>query len=328
MMKHKKVRTMDLNISSVGLGCWQFSGEGVWDSFDEQKSIETIRAAIDNGVNFFDVAPVYGLGTAEKVLGKALKGYVERDKVIIASKCGLVWDENNNVTNNLTRESLLKEIDESLERLGTDYIDLYQLHWPDPNTDIEETMEALKEIKAMGKIKYVGVSNFTLEMTKKANDIMPISSYQGLYNLLERNPETYHGINLGYKSEDEIIPYCIENGIAFLPYSPLMQGVLAGKFNKNDNFTNKDVRSSNPKLNGEKFEKYYEVTEKLKQFSKKIDKPLIEVAMNFLVCNEGVTSVICGASDKSQILSNINATTWSLTSLQMKELNEITKELN
>ncbi len=327
-MKHKKVSTMDLNISSVGLGCWQFSGEGVWDSFDENKSIETIRSAIDNGVNFFDVAPVYGLGTAEKVLGKALNGYIKREDVIIASKCGLVWDENNNVSNNLTRESLLKEIDDSLERLNTDYIDIYQIHWPDPNTDIKETMEALKEIKASGKIKYVGVSNFTLEMTKQANEIMPINSYQGLYNLLERNPESYHGITLGYKSELEIIPYCIENGIAFLPYSPLMQGLLAGGFDKENNFSDKDVRSSNPKLNGGEFEKYYEVTEKLKQFAEEINKPLIEVAMNFLICNEGVTSVICGASDKEQIISNINATNWSLTKEQMEKLNEITRSIN
>jgi aryl-alcohol dehydrogenase-like predicted oxidoreductase len=158
---------------------------------------------VDLGINLFDVAPVYGFGHAEEVLGKALKG--RRQKVLIASKCGLLWDGQRNITNNLTAKSILWEIDNSLRRLNTDHIDIYQLHWPDPNTPIEETIEALHSIKEAGKIRYIGVSNFSVELTKQAMEIDTIVSYQGLYNMLERNPESYHEIPLTYRTQERWI---------------------------------------------------------------------------------------------------------------------------
>jgi len=184
--------------------------------------IKTVETAIDKGINFFDVAPVYGLGNAESLLGKIVKN--KRKDIIIASKCGLIWDEKNNVTNNLTSKSLNREIDESLKRLNTDYIDLYQIHWPDPNTNIKETISALEDIKKQGKILEIGVSNFSLDLLKEAMKFGNIKTFQGLYNMIERNASSYHNIELGYKAENEIF--------TFSKKSPTMS-VIAGASNVN-----------------------------------------------------------------------------------------------
>ena len=144
----------------------------------DEDSIKTVQKAVDLGVNFFDVAPIYGMGHVEEILGKALKG--RRESVLVASKCGLVWDDRKNVTINLTATSIHQEIDDSLRRLQTDYLDLYQMHWPDPNTPIEETISALEEIKKSGKIRHIGVSNFSVDLTRQAMAVGTVTSHQGL----------------------------------------------------------------------------------------------------------------------------------------------------
>lgn len=207
-MKYKQVKAIpDRQFSVVGFGCWAASGPSVWNDSSDANSILAMQKAYDFGVNFFDVAPVYGLGHAETILGKALKS-LDRSSYMIASKCGLVWDESKDVNVNLSKESIFKEIDESLKRLQTDYIDIYQIHWPDPDTDIVETMEALAEVKESGKVRYVGVSNFSLEELEKAKAVMQVVSFQGLYNMLEHNPSHYHNIPLDYKVKDKVLHYC------------------------------------------------------------------------------------------------------------------------
>jgi aryl-alcohol dehydrogenase-like predicted oxidoreductase len=310
-MKYNQVPLIDAEISAVGFGCWAAGGGDIWNNTTDQDSIRAIQRAMELGINFFDVAPVYGLGHAEKILGEALRG--RRQEVLIASKCSLVWDEAKNVTLNLTRESLFREIEDSLRRLNTDYIDLYQIHWPDPNTPIEETMGALADIKASGKIRYIGVSNFSLELTKEAAVAGEIVSHQGLYNLLERNPTSYHNIPLAYRSEAEMLPYCREAGMAFLPYSPLFQGLLTGKFKASGNFDDQDVRSANPKLSGETYQVYFEMAEKLKGFAAEIGRPLTQVAINWLINQEAVTSVICGAQTPEHVEENAGSADWDLT---------------
>jgi len=225
-MKFKEVKSIpEVRFSVVGFGCWAASGPDAWNNSTDENSILAIQKAYDLGVNFFDVAPVYGLGHAESVLGKALKS-LDRSSYLIASKCGLVWGEDKDVSVNLSKESIFKEIDESLQRLQTDYIDIYQIHWPDPDTDILETMEALAELKASGKIRHIGVTNFSLEELEKARTVAPVVSFQGLYNMLEHNPSHYHTIPLAYQVKNEVLPYCSQNSLAFFPYSPLMQGLL------------------------------------------------------------------------------------------------------
>lgn len=321
-MKFKTVPAMpDMQFSVVGFGCWGISGSDVWNNTEDGASIKTVQKAVDLGVNFFDVAPIYGMGHAEEILGQALKG--RRESVLIASKCGLVWDDQKNVTVNLTATSIHQEIDESLRRLQTDYLDLYQIHWPDPNTPIEETMSALEEIKKLGKIRHIGVSNFSLDLTRQAMAVGTVASHQGLYNMLERNPESYHNIPLDYRVADEVLPFCRENGMAFLPYSPLFQGLLTGTFKSEGNFDEHDVRAANPKLVDATFEVYFEIVEKLNNLAQEIGKPLSQIAINWLVNQPEVTSVICGAQNPQQIEENVSSVNWELTDEMLNQLDEI-----
>jgi aryl-alcohol dehydrogenase-like predicted oxidoreductase len=279
-MIYKKVDKIDEKISSVGIGCWNMGGD--WDSSEEKKSIGIIHAAIDMGVNFFDVAPVYGWGNSERILGKALADGGRRDRVLIASKAGLLWNHSHETRNNLSKESLLWEIDQSLSRLRTDHIDIYQMHWPDHNTPLEETAEALRIIKASGKIRYVGLSNFPQDEVAAMMKMIGVECQQSLYNMLERNTSSYHGIPLEYRTEDEVLPFVREHGQAFLPYSPLFQGLLAGRFLGGVDFSKRDIRNANPKFSGELFEKYAGAARKLKAFADGIGRPMNEVSMNWL----------------------------------------------
>ena len=220
-METKRVRAMDETFSVVGYGCWGISGGDVWNKTTDRDSIRAVQAAVDHGVTFFDVAPVYGFGHAETILGQALGG--RREDVLIATKCGLVWDDQGRITNDLSADNIFHEIDQSLRRLGVDYVDIYQMHWPDPATPIEESMDALLRIKDSGKIRHIGVSNFPVALTEEARRLGEIVSYQGLYNMLERNPESYHNIPLEYQTEKEVLSYCREQGLAFFPYSPLFR---------------------------------------------------------------------------------------------------------
>lgn len=318
-MKMKKVTRIQESLSAVGFGCWAIGGD--WNNTTDQASIDAVQRAVDLGVNFFDVAPVYGFGHAEEVLGKALGG--RRNKVLIASKCGLVWDQHRNITNDLTAKNVRREIDDSLRRLQTDYIDLYQLHWPDPKTPIAETMEALNAIKGAGKIRYIGVSNFSIDLTRQAMEIGTVVSHQGLYSMLERNAESYHRIPLIYRTEQEILPFCQEQGMAFLPYSPLFQGLLTGAFKASGNFDDTDMRANNPKLMGDGFQIYFEMTEKLKGFAREIGKPLAQIAINWLIRQEAVTSILCGAQNIQHVEENVASIEWELTDEMARRIEDI-----
>jgi len=317
-MKFKTLNRFDQPFSALGYGCWGISGGNSWSRSDDQQAIDTIHAAIDGGINFFDVAPVYGLGHAESVLGQALQGK-DRASLIIASKCGLVWDADNNVSNNLSADSLLTEIDQSLARLGTDYLDLYQIHWPNAEYPLQETLSALEQIKASGKVRHLGVSNFSLALLKQASELGVIDSFQGLYNMLERNPEFYHFIDLDYRSEAEILPFCAQNGMAFFPYSPLMQGLLGGRFDAS-RLHSDDVRNHNPKLKGELLPKYLQIVDTLSAFAAELGKPLNELAINWLADQPTVTSVIAGAGSVAHVEANLKAMQWTLSSSDREAL--------
>ncbi len=320
-MIYKRVGKIDADISVIGIGCWNFGGD--WDGSSDENSISIVHKAIDLGINFFDVAPVYGWGNSEKVLGKALKG--KRDKVIIASKGGLLWNEKHETTNNLSKDSLLKEIDESLTRLDTDYIDIYQMHWPDHNVPLEETAEALNIIKQSGKIRYVGLSNYAVEEVETMMKYISVDCQQSLYNMLERNPVSYHNIPLEYKTEKETLPQCAKYGQAFLPYSPLFQGLLAGKFNSGISFSKDDIRNANPKLVGPDFQMYFDGAQKIKDLADEIGKPMNELALNWLIAKPEVTSIIGGASKIAQLEKNVACTKWSIDDETMKKLDIILK---
>lgn len=310
-MKMKSVSSIDLEFSAVGFGCWAAGGSAIWNGSDDANTIQTIQHAIELGVNFFDVAPVYGFGHAETILGRAIAG--KRDQVIIGTKCGLLWDDQHNIRNDLTPASITREVEDSLRRLNTDTIDIYQLHWPDPDTPIEETMQALHELKEAGKIRYIGVTNFSIAETEAAKQVCDVVSYQGLYNMLEHNPTQYHNIPLEYRTKDEVLPYVHQHGMAFFPYSPLFQGLLTDNFKPAGQFDTNDVRAANPKLNGETFQTYYAIREQLLNFAGEIGKPLSQVAINWMIAQDAVTSVICGAQMIAHIEENAASASWELT---------------
>lgn len=312
-------------LSSVGFGCWAIGG--TWNNTEDQKSIETIKKAVELGINFFDVAPIYGMGHSEKILGEALRDY-DRSSLFIATKCGLIWDENKVVTKSISRESLYKELNASLERLQTSYIDLYQIHWPFEGMELEEGMATLMEMKEKGLVRYIGLSNFSLKDTKKCMELAEISTLQGLYNMLEPNSEIYHHKQLEYRTANELLPLCKEEGMAFLPYSPLMQGLLTGEFKLENNFDSSDDRSKNPKLNGERFLNYFNCVEELKEIAQEIGKPLSQVAINWLIAQKEVGPVICGAQTPQQIEENVRSTTWELEKNTIKKIEMVLNKKN
>ncbi|MDG3085346.1 aldo/keto reductase [Vibrio hannami] len=293
----------DLKVSALGVGCWAMGG--TWNNILEIDSLDTVHKALDLGINFFDTAPIYGKGHSETVMGKALKG-IPRDKVVIATKCGLPWHpETRKSRKDLSAESIFKEIDDSLRRLRVDHIDLYQVHWPDPNTPIQETAEALKEIQKQGKVRHIGVSNYSLDMTREMMKTVEVVSFQGLYNLIEQNPEHYHNIPLEYRAREEVLPFCRTNNMKYVPYSPLMQGLLTGAFNEKNNFDENDDRKANPKLNGEAFKVYYECAQKLKSLASQYDVSLAHLAIQWLVAQDDVGPVIAGAHHPSHVMHNV-----------------------
>lgn len=320
-MVYKKVKRIAEEISAIGIGCWNMGGD--WDSSEENTSIRMIHAAVDRGINFFDVAPVYGWGVSERILGKALKEDRLRNKVLIASKGGLLWNEKHQTQNNLSRDSLLKEIDDTLARLQTDHVDIYQMHWPDPNVPLEETAEALNIMKKAGKIRYVGLSNFSQADVEQMMEYISVDCQQGLYNMLERNPGSYHGIPLEYRTEKEVFPNVRKYGQAFLPYSPLFQGLLAGRFLDGLTISERDIRNENPKLTGEAFKVYQDGARKLKAYADEIGRPMNEMALNWLRQKEEITSIIGGASSVEQLEKNLRCISWDLTGEELEAIGKI-----
>lgn len=320
-MEYKKVDKINEKISAIGLGCWNFGGD--WDSTEDENSKNIILEAINLGINFFDVAPVYGWGHSEETLGKTLKEAGLRNKVIIASKGGLLWNEKRETRNNLSKESLLREVDESLRRLQTDHIDIYQMHWPDHSTSLEETAEALEIMKKAGKIRYVGLSNYAVKDVEQMMQYTDVHCQQSLYNMLERNTSTYHKISLEYKTEEEVLPFVKKHGQAFLPYSPLFQGLLAGKFTSGKNFSEHDIRNANPKLVGKDFELYFKAANEIKNLAHEYGKPMNEVALNWLRQKPEVTSIIGGASTVDQLRKNLLCLDWKINDELMKRIDQI-----
>lgn len=324
-MQYKRVGKIDYDFSVLGFGCWGASGKGSWSDHGDNEQIEAIRTAIDEGINFFDVAPVYGLGHAEEILGKAVKG--QRDKIFIATKTGLPWNDKFEVRNDVRPENILKEIDASLERLNVDYVDLYQIHWPtDQGVPLEETMEAMKRIKESGKTKYIGLSNYSVADYEKANQVVDVVSMQGLFNMMEHNASSYHEIPLQYRVADEVFPLVREQGLAFFPYSPLFQGLLTGKITKDTVFGENDVRVNNPKLQGKEREKHLGVLDKIRAIDSLEGKSLPEIAVNYLVAKEEITSVIATQANSAEVLANVKALEWQMDAATVSAIDALVEQ--
>ena len=297
-----------LRITPFSLGTWGIGGPPFWAERDGKESIRTIQKALDLGINCIDTAPAYGFGLAEEIVAKALAG--RRDSVVIATKCGMRWKDKtgagagrtdlvelikSELYRDLTPASIRHDVEGSLRRLHTDRIDLYQIHWPDPNTPIGTTMETLNALRSEGKILEIGVSNYTLEMLKEARAIAPIASVQPKYNLLEREIE--HGL----------LPYCAENGIAVLAYSPLASGVLSGKYTRDSSFSDWRGAKNFGVFRQETWEECVNKAERLKTVAEDYGMSLSQLAIRWLVEQKGVTSALVGCNTPEQVEENILA---------------------
>jgi aryl-alcohol dehydrogenase-like predicted oxidoreductase len=304
-LRYKRLGKSDLNISVVGLGTWAM-GNDAWGAVEDSASIETIRAAIDSGVNLIDTAPAYGAGHAEEIVGRAIRGL--RGKVIIATKCGVLRD-GKKYSRCLKPESIRKEIDDSLRRLGVDVIDLYQIHWPDVNTPLEDTIEELIKIKASGKFRHLGVSNFNNEQMLKVMERMELVSLQPQYSLLSRENESY-------------IDFCKENNIGVLSYGSLGAGLLSGKFKERPTFEDGDNRGNfYPFFKEPLWSKSVQLLDVLKAIAQKHEKPVSHVAVNWVTQNDRITTALVGAKTPAQARENAESASWELTECEIKEIN-------
>ncbi len=308
-MRYKRAEGMDQEVSAVGFGTWSISGQ--WSRTDDREAVRAVHAAADGGVNLFDTAPIYGFGHSEEVLGRALKEMGGRDRLFIASKAGLRWNGKGKVRNDLSRGSLCQEIDEILGRLGSDYLDLWQIHWPAEKVPLEETLGTMEEIRQKGKVRYLGVCNFSLERLGRAEELAPVASYQGLYNMLEQNADHYHSIDLEYRTRREILPHTGAAGQMFLPYSPLMQGLLTGSwaegslpFERGGSGRAEDVRAESPEFQPERLGGHLAKVEELKGVAADLGWPMVHLALAWLTDQPEVTSVIAGGRTAEHARSN------------------------
>ncbi len=321
-MQYKTVPALpNARISTIGFGCWSLGAQSGWTNSSDEESVATVYKAIDCGVTFFDTAPVYGFHGSETLLGRALQG--KRDRIFLASKCGLLWDDNHVTRRDLSHKAVIADVEGSLSRLKTDHLDLLQLHWPDHETPLEETARALHHLLEQGKINAVGVTNYSVVDTVALAKLVPVSSYQGLYNLLERNTDSYHSISLEYEAEREIVPFCLERGMAFLPYSPLFQGLLTGRFNADSKFGSSDVRSANPKLAGDGYRRYVAAVEGLKPIAAAAGISMTHMSLAWLCQNPAVTSVLCGAHRPDQIADNAASADVVLSEKTLGDIKEV-----
>lgn len=301
-------------LTEIGLGTWAIGGpwEWGWGPQDDKESIRTIHRALEAGINWIDTAAVYGLGHAEEVVAQAVSG--KRDEVFIATKCGLVWNDKGQVRNNNRPESILREAEESLRRLNTDYIDLYQIHWPDPDTPIEASWEAMVRLQEQGKVRYIGVSNFDVELLSRCEAIHHVNSLQPPYNLLNRD------------YEKEILPWCKAHGTGVVAYSPMMSGLLTGKFDKS-RLAPDDWRHKSPYFKEPQLTRNLQFVEALKPIAEKYGKSVAQLAIAWVLMNDAVTSAIVGARRPEQVDEIISGAGWKIEAEDMDKIEELSKNI-
>jgi aryl-alcohol dehydrogenase-like predicted oxidoreductase len=322
-MQTRKLGYTDLHLTTIGLGTWAIGGGGWaygWGPQDDAESIATIRRALDPatnsgsglGINWIDTAAVYGLGHSEEIVGQAIAD--RRDEVLIATKCGLVWDEGRTTPYaRLKAASVRREVEDSLRRLNVEVIDLYQIHWPNPDEDIEEAWGVIADLIKEGKVRYGGVSNFSVEQLKRVQPIHPVASLQPPYSMLRR------GI------EDELLSYCAANDIGVIVYSPMQAGLLTGTFTRarvaslpDDDWRKRNHHFQEPELSAN-----LELVEGLSPLAERHGRTLAQLAIAWVLRRVEVTAAIVGARRPSQIEETAVAGDWVLSAEDMAEIDAL-----
>jgi len=317
-----KLGNTDLEVSQIAFGAWAIGG-WMWGGNDDKDSRRALDIAIDHGITTIDTAPVYGFGKSESLVGNAIQG--KRDKIQILTKYGLRWDAepgefffstsmNDGTPVNIYRysgkESIIKECEDSLLRLQTDYIDLYQIHWPDPTTPVEETMEALETLIQQGKVRTAGVCNYNTVDLQKANTALPIASNQVAYSMVKR------------EIEEETIPFCIENNIGIMVYSPLQRGILGGKIQPDHKFRRGDNRPDTPYYKLGNIIQINEFLDKIRPIAEDKEINLSQLVLRWTLQQPGVTCLLAGVRNEEQLVDNAATLHFELTASEIDLIND------
>ncbi|MGF1507830.1 MAG: aldo/keto reductase [Anaerolineae bacterium] len=313
-MEYTQISTTDMQASRIGLGTWAIGG-AMWGGTDEDASIRTIHAALDRGITLIDTAPAYGVGRSEQIIGKALQQWDgDRADVIIATKVALNFTDAGQPYRDASHGRIMAEIDASLERLQLDYIDIYQVHWPDPTVSMAETADAMGTLYEQEKIRAVGVSNFSPEQMDEFRAVAPLHTSQPPYNLFER------------AMEEDVMPYCNANSIALITYGALCRGLLTGKFDAGARFEGDDLRNSDPKFQQPRFDQYLAAVEKLDAFAQELyNKQVIHLAARGIL-EQGVEVALWGARHPDQLDALDEVMGWSLTGEDRAAIDRILRE--
>jgi aryl-alcohol dehydrogenase-like predicted oxidoreductase len=301
-----------LDVSRVALGTWAIGG-WMWGGTDERESIETIQAAAEHGITLVDTAPAYGFGRSEEIVGQAIAEGRLRSRVLIATKTGLEWKDGK-VFRNASRARILQEAEDSLRRLRTDHIDIYQVHWPDPLVSIEESADAMRSLFEQGKIGAIGVSNFSVEQMEQFRRVAPLHVLQPPYNLFERGIEA------------DILPYCRQHKIATFGYGALCRGLLSGRMHADTKFDGDDLRRSDPKFQQPRFAQYLAAVERLDRLAQqRFGKRIIHLAVRWML-DQGISTALWGARHPAQLRPVDEVSGWSLDAPAKADIERILRE--
>ena len=312
-MHYRNFGTSDLVTSVIGFGGWPM-GRGHYGSFDDEEVVRAVHLAVDLGVTLFDTAAGYGEGEGEKLLGRALEG--RRDRVVLVSKGGLMELREGTRERNSSREALTKGLEDSLTRLGTDYLDLYLIHWPDVARPFSEPMEAFADFREEGKIRYGGVSNFSPQQMRESMDTFPIVCNQVGYHLFDFRPEA------------EVFPFCRENGLGVMVYGPMAHGLLTGTMTPDTTFEDNDWRRTleafgQPLFEGEHFLGNLKKVDALKEIAGEHGRTVAQLALAWVLSNPVVSVALAGTRRKVEIEENVLAADWNLTPDLLDEITAV-----
>lgn len=320
-MQNRQLGNSNIKASVIGLGTWAIGG-WMWGGTDESNAIAAIQASIDAGVTLIDTAPAYGMGLSEEIVGKAING--RRDKVILSTKCGLVWHttEGNHffdasgksVHRYLDGDSIRYEVEQSLQRLGVENIDIYHTHWQDQTTPIAETMQTLLDLKQEGKISSIAASNISVEDVEAYCQAGQLDAVQEQYNMLDRD------------LEESILPYCRANNVSVLSYSSLALGLLTGKIGPERQFSGDDLRIGNPRFTVENRQKVAALLAGFKPIALERDISLAQLAIAWTLAQPGITYALCGARNAQQATENAQAGDIVLTGEELTRMNEVIEQ--
>ncbi len=314
MLPLRKLGTNGPELTEIGFGAWAIGGSWRfgWGAADDDESLAAIAAALEGGVNWIDTAAAYGLGHSEEVVARALKG--KRNDVFVATKGGIVWDDKGRVKFSIQPQSLKKEFENSLRRLDTDYIDLYQIHWPDGHTPVEAAWEMLLRFKQDKKARYIGVSNFDVPQVEKCLSLGPVDSLQPPYNLVKR------------RAERELLPFCRERGIGVVAYSPMMSGLLTGRFDA-ARLAADDWRRGSPYFKDPLLSRALSLVEELRPLAAGYGKTPAELAVAWVLARSEVTAAIVGARRPDQVAGVLGGAGWQPSDDDMKKIDDISERL-